>query len=181
VSTEIEPRDERETKIDRLQALSSQAKGGDKEARAELRRAVAECSPAIIAEASNVARRAERMLVNTISAGEPLMQETLKVRLDQMRAELAGENPAPLERLLVERVVAGWLLVEVLEALLTGQFRSGAPKSSRVSPSYTLQMSKILESATRRHLAAIRALAQIRKMGPAVQINIAEKQINSAG
>ena len=181
MSPEIEPRDERETQIGWLQALSSQAEGGDKRARAELRQAVAECSPAIIAEASNVARRAEKMLVETISAGEPLMQETLKVRLDHMRAELAGENPAPLERLLVERVVAGWLLVEVLEALLTAQFSRDAPKSSRVSPSYTIQMSKILESATRRHLAAIRTLAQIRKLSPAVQINIAQKQINTTG
>ena len=98
-----------------------------------------------------------------------------------MRAEIAGENPAPLERLLVERVVAGWLLVEVLEALLAAQFHRDAPKSSRVPPSYTIQMSKILESATRRHLAAIRTLAQIRKLGTAVQINIAEKQINTAG
>jgi hypothetical protein len=31
----------------------------------------------------------------------------------------------------------------------------------------------------RRHLSAVRTLAQIRKMGPAVQINIAEKQINT--
>ena len=81
MSAEIDPQDEREKKLDRLQALSSQAEGGDKEARAELRRAVAKCSPAIIAEASNVARRAEKMLVQTISAGEPLMQETLQVCL----------------------------------------------------------------------------------------------------
>jgi hypothetical protein len=181
VSAEIDPRDERETKIDWLQALSSQAEGGDKEARAELRRAVAKCSPAIIAEASNVARRAEKMLVKTISAGEPLMHEALQVRLEHMRTEIAGENPTPLERLLAERVVAGWLLVEVLEALLAAQFHRDAPISSRVPPSYTIQMSKILESATRRHLAAIRTLAQIRKLGPAVQINIAEKQINTAG
>ena len=32
-----------------------------------------------------------------------------------------------------------------------------------------------------RHLSAVRALAQVRKMGPAVQINIAEKQTNTAG
>ncbi len=77
--------------------------------------------------------------------------------------------------------MAGWLLVEVLEALLTAQFRRDTPKSSRVSPAYTIQMSKILESATRRHLAAIRTLAQIRKLSPAVQINIAQKQINTTG
>jgi hypothetical protein len=39
---------------------------------------------------------------------------------------------------------------------------------------------KRLDKAHRRHLSAIRTLAQIRKLGPAVQINIAEKQINTA-
>jgi len=78
VSTEIRPRREMETNVDRLRVLSREAEGGDKAARAELRRVVAKCSPAVIAEASNVARRAERMLMKTISAGEPLMQETLE-------------------------------------------------------------------------------------------------------
>ena len=38
-----------------------------------------------------------------------------------------------------------------------------------------------IDRAHKRHLSAVRALAQVRKMGPAVQINIAEKQINTAG
>jgi hypothetical protein len=182
VSPEIESRKELETEIDRLRALSKEAEDGDKEARAELRRAVAKCSPEVIAEASSVARRAERMLVKTISAGEPLMQETLEVRLDHMRGEIAGEHPTPLERLLAERVVAGWLLVEVLEVLIAAQFSRDALKGSQVSPSYIIQMSKILESATRRHLAAIQTLARVRKLQSNTsgvqyntQINVAPK------
>ena len=73
-----------------LRALSDRAEGDD-DAHAELR-------------------------IKTIAAGEPLMQEALKVRVEQMRAEVAGENPAPLESMLASRVVSGWLLVEVLEA-----------------------------------------------------------------
>ena len=38
-----------------------------------------------------------------------------------------------------------------------------------------------LDKLHRRYLSAIKALAQIRKMGPAVQINIAEQQINTTG
>ena len=37
------------------------------------------------------------------------------------------------------------------------------------------------DGAHRDHLSAIRTLAQIRKLAPAVQINIAQKQINTAG
>jgi hypothetical protein len=179
VSAEIELRDELETKIERLQTLSKAAEGGDIEARQELRRAVARSSPEVIAEASDVARRAERMLVKTISAGEPLMQETLKARLDHMRGEIAGERPTPLERLLAERVVAGWLLVEVLEGLIAAQYQRGV-KGPRVGPAYIVQMSKILESATRRHLAAVQTLARVRRLEshtPGVQYNT---QINVA-
>jgi hypothetical protein len=180
MAKELERQEDLEAGIEHLRVLSEKAESGDREARAELRSAVAKCSPAVIAGASDIARRAERMLVKTISAGESLMKETLEVRLNHMRGEIAGENPTPLEQLLAERVVAGWLLVEVLEALIAGQFRRDAPKGSQVSPSYTIQMCKILESATRRHLAAIQTLARVRKLQsntPGVQANT---QINVA-
>ena len=38
-----------------------------------------------------------------------------------------------------------------------------------------------LDRAHRRYLSSVKTLAQIRKLGPAVQIDIAEKQINIAG
>jgi len=38
-----------------------------------------------------------------------------------------------------------------------------------------------LDRFHRRYLSSIKSLAQIRKMGPAIQVNIAEKQINQAG
>jgi hypothetical protein len=81
VGAEIEPRENSETELERLRALSEQAEGGDEGACAELRRAVAESSPGVIAEASGIARRAEWMLVRTVSAGEPLMQEALAERM----------------------------------------------------------------------------------------------------
>jgi hypothetical protein len=173
VGAEIEPRGNPETELERLRALSEQAEGGDEGARAELRRAVAESSPGVIAEASGIARRAEWMLVRTVSAGEPLMQEALAERMRRMRAEIAGESPTPLEALLAERVVAGWLLVEVLEGLVAAQYRRD-DKSARVGPAYLLQQSRILEGATRRYLAAIRELARVRKLqaeAPPVQVN----------
>jgi hypothetical protein len=163
VGAEIEPRGDLDTKLERLRALSDEAESGDKGARAELRRAVAGSSPEVIAEASSVARRAEWMLVKTISAGDTLMQEALQVRTEHMRAEIAGEKPTPLELLLTERVVAGWLLVEVLEALIAGQYRRGV-EGPRVGPDYIVQQSRILESATRRYLAAVRELARVRKL-----------------
>jgi hypothetical protein len=160
-------------RLEELRELSKKAEGGEKGARAQLRRAVAKCSPGVIAEASDIAQRAQAMLTKTIAAGEPLMEEALETRLALMREEIAGENASPLEILLTERVVAGWLLVEVLEGLIAAQFYKGAPKSSRLPPSYIIQQSRILEGATRRYLAAVRELARVRKLqaGAPVQAN----------
>ena len=180
---EVERAARPEDGIGRLRELSDGAEGGDEWARAELRRAVARSSPAAVAKAADLAGRSDKMLVQTISAGEPLMQEALLERLRQMREEVAGQDPSPLEAMLSARVVSGWLLVEVLEALIAAQYhrpRDGE-KVARVPPSYVLQMSRILESATRRHLQAIQTLARVRKLQantPAVQVNT---QINLDG
>jgi hypothetical protein len=159
-------------RLTELKVLSEKAEGGDKEARRELRRLLRVSSPEVIAEASGIARRAEWMLVKTISAGKPLMEEALEERMHQMRLEIAGENPTPLEVLLTERVVSGWLLVETLEGLIAAQYQRDV-KAHRVAPTYVIQQSRILESATRRYLAAIRELATVRKlrMGAPVQVN----------
>ncbi len=156
-----------------LKLLSLKAEDGDGDARAELRRRVRECSPEKIAELADIARRAEGMLIKTIAAGEPLMREALEVRVRQMRAEVAGPMASPLEAMLASRVVSGWLLVEVLEALISAQYRRGANKAQRVGPDYILKMSKILESATRHHMQAVTTLARVRKLqanAPAVHL-----------
>jgi hypothetical protein len=89
-----------------------------------------------------------------------------------LRAEIAGENPSPLEALLAERVVACWMLVELFDALMAAQLRRENDK--RLPLSHTLKMVKWQESANRRYLAAIRELARVRKLQantPAVQYN----------
>jgi hypothetical protein len=79
--------------------------------------------------------------------------------------EIAGEDPTPLEVLLTEWVVSLWMLTTVLEAVLAGQYRRVVGDASeRPSPSYLLEQSRILESATRRYLAAVRELARVRRL-----------------
>jgi hypothetical protein len=173
VPGELELSEDARGRLAKLRALSEKAQAGDKEARKELRRLVRASSPQVIAEASSIASRAEWMLIKTISAGKPLMEEALQERMRQMRAEIAGENPTPLEVLLTERVVAGWLLVETLEGLIAGQYQRDVT-AHRVPPAHVIQQSRILEGATRRYLAAIRELARVRKLqagAPPVQVN----------
>ena len=164
-----------------LRALSERAESGDKEARRELREAVRGAAPGVVVRASDVGRRAQRMLVETAAAGDPLTEEALEARLDLMRYEVAGEDPTPLEVLLTERVVSCWMLVELLEVLTSAQLRrKGAAK--RVPVPYLLQMVRWQGSANRRYLSAIRELARVRRLlTPGVQINIAKQQVNMGG
>ncbi len=157
-----------------LRELSAKAEGGDREARRELRRAVRSSSPEVIARASDFARTGQRILIETISSGEPLMEEAISARLDLMRTELAGESPSALELLLVERIASSWLLVEILETLTSAYFKRGEG-IQRPPTSYLRFIHGWQESANRRFLSSVRELARVRKLQaatPSLQVNI---------
>jgi hypothetical protein len=118
---------------------------------------------------------AEWSLIEKITKEKDLAsKEMMSFQLESMREEVAGSSPSPLERLLAERVVACWLQVQLFEGLYVQNIGNLTLKQADY-------YQKRLDRAHRRHLSAIKTLAQIRKLGPAVQINIAEKQINTAG
>jgi hypothetical protein len=161
----LELSDETKSRLAELRALSEKAEAGVAGARGELRRMVRASSPEVIGRASDVGQRAGQTLARAAAGGDPLTEEALYAKLDLMRTEIAGEDPTPLEVLLTERVVSLWMLTALLEALLASQYRRGAGDASeRLSPAYLLQQSRILESANRRYLAAVRELARVRKL-----------------
>jgi hypothetical protein len=166
--------DDTKERIRELRALSDRAEDGDKEARRELRAAVRSSAPEVIARVSNIASTYRGVLAQTASGGDELTYQGLNAYMMRMEETLAGDNPTPLEALLAERVVSCWMLVELMEALLAGWFNRQTTKENRVSPPFLLQMVKIQESANRRYLAAIKTLAQVRRLQsntPGVQYN----------
>ena len=178
----LELSEETRGRLAELRALSKRAEAGEKEARKELRARVRASSEEVIGRASDIGRKAGQTLARAASGGDPLIEEALYAKLDLMRAEIAGEDPTPLEVLLTERVVSLWMFTSLLEALLASQYRRDAGRpSERLSPAYLIQQSRILESATRRYFAAIRELARVRKLeatAPPVQVNT---QVNVLG
>ena len=159
-------------RLDELRELSKKAEGGDEETRQELKTALRQSGPEVISRASDIGRKAQHLLIETAAAGKPLTECALSGRLDMLREEIAGENPTPLERLLTERVVACWILVELFEALMAAQLSSDG--KHRVPMSYLKHMLKWQESANRRYLASIRELARLRKLQsntPGIQYN----------
>ncbi len=175
----LELSEETKARLAQLQALSERAEDGNKDARRELRKALRESSPEVVARCSDIARRGQLILAETMAAGEPLMEEAILARLDLMRAEVAGENPTPLEVLLTERIVSSWLVVEVLEALLNAQLKRGEGVP-RTPPSYLKFVIGWLESYHRRYLAAIKALAQLRRLQSGMPSSQTNVQINLA-
>jgi hypothetical protein len=109
--------------------------------------------------------------------GDLAAKELIRCQLEALREQIAGKNSSALERLLSERVVLTWLEVQLFEALYAQNMRTlTIPQAEHYQ--------KRLDRAHRRHLSAIRALAQIRKLfkgGAITQINIADKQINTMG
>ena len=165
MSKELEFSNETKAKLRELRILSDKAEAGEKGARRELRRAIRNSTPEVVAKASDIARKGYKILIGTAAGGDPMMEEALSARLDIMRAQIAGEDPTPLETLLTERVVSCWLLVQLLEALTSAQLQTGEHmKDKRVPDSFLKVILKWQESAQRRYLSAIRELAQVRKL-----------------
>jgi hypothetical protein len=164
----------RET-VAKLRDLMDKAQDGDENAAFDIRK-ILDGSPDLAWRfIKGPGKMAEEALIDEFTRDKDLAsKELLKHQLKSMRIEVAGENPSPLELLLAERVVATWLQVQLFDAFYAFGMKSGTLSQDEYRQ-------KRLDRAHRRHLSAIRTLAQIRKMGPVVQINIAEKQINTAG
>ena len=159
-------------RYDEVAALAARAQNGDETALPGLREVLDD--PEAVGAMGDLARLAQRALVRKLSGKKLLFREAVARKMELMRAELLGESPAPLERLLVDRVVACWLHLHHLELLHAGQ--------ESMSLELGAYYQRCLSSAQRRYLAAVKALALVRKLAlPALQVNIARRQVNVAG
>jgi hypothetical protein len=73
-----------------------------------------------------------------------------------LKAELAGESPSPLERLLASRVALTWLEVNYLDILVAQAAGAGEARLRALQGQQ--------DSASRRHLASVRQLAVVRRL-----------------
>jgi hypothetical protein len=108
------------------------------------------------------------------AAGKSLMfREAWRSQLEVLRQELAGLNPSPVEKLLADRIVLMWLQLQDAEL----RFEQ-ATDMTIVQADYRQGR---IDGLSRRYLAAVRSLAQVRKLAlPAVKVYIAKHQTNAA-
>jgi hypothetical protein len=128
-------------------------------------------SPEATEALGNLARRVEQQVVDAISLGNVDMREAVLKKLAEMRAELAGPDPTPLELQIVERIVLSWLAVHDAELQASD------------AEDHVDYWQRRIDHAHRRHLSAIKALATIRRLAVPVligQLNVSQRQVNTA-
>jgi hypothetical protein len=151
---------------DELLALLRRAKAGDETTLPVVRRMLA-APEHIRTFGGDLTRAVEAAFVADLSRQDVGLREAVLRQLEVLRAELSGPNPSPLERMLVDRVVACWLAAHDAELRYTVNakdmtFRNGDYQQRR------------MDATSRRYLAAIKALATVRKLAlPLLRVNIA--------
>src|SRR4051812_48843084 len=130
------------------QRLLLRAQGGDLACLPELR-ALLDQRRELWERAGDLAQHAELSMLRLVAGTNLLALEAVQRKLAELKAELAGPNPSPLERLLVDRVGVCWLQVHHLD-LQAGSVADGG----NTAQGFYLQ--RRLDSAHRRYLQAIR-------------------------
>lgn len=156
--------------------LVKRANEGEGAAIVELRE-LCEGHPELWAGLGNLAAQAQGMLIQAIAGPNGVVAEAIGREAAALRRELSAGDMSPLERLLVGRIIACWLHLHYAEA----RYAQNLGKLTMAQGEYH---QRTIERSQRRYLAAIKALAQVRRLQlPAVQVNIAEaggQQINVA-
>ena len=122
----------------------------------------------------DLARVAEDAWVELVAGPNLLLKESLRRKLAERKSELlSGQSASPLERLLVERVGAGWLQTTYADA---------AAAQAREKPldlAQLEQQQRRQERAQKGYLAAIRTLATVRKLLATADVRTAGRRESS--
>jgi hypothetical protein len=170
VSKLTNPNDETAA-VEEFHQLIDRAQRGDNSTLPAIRRLLA--NPTFVDEFGDLARQAELSLVKATAGDNLAFREGLLRKLELLRQELLGDKSTPLERLLVERIVACWLQVQEADA----RYAQAQDRSFECGTYNQRRMDR----AHKRYLSAIKTLATVRKLAvPVLQVNIGRKQVNVA-
>ena len=158
---------------DEMAHLLAQAEQGDASVLPALRNYLDQ-TPALWQSVGDMAYQAQAALIERASGTNLLLQESLGRQLEALRQELLGPAPTPLEQLLVDRIVLCWLRLSIAEVLEAQASLDRSPRQAEWSQTQ-------IDRAQKRFVEASKAWAQVRRLlSPAVQVNIAQQQVNVA-
>jgi hypothetical protein len=122
--------------------------------------------PALIRHVGgDLAERVERSLVDAVVGDDLILREAVLQDLDRLRIKLAGLEPTPVERLLVQRIVTCWLYLQFAE-LRAAHVRSACDAQAEF-------LQRQVDRAQRRFFSAVRTLAAVRRLAIPLNLNVA--------
>jgi hypothetical protein len=145
------------TAVANLREVLERARTGDPAALADLRETL-RSRPDLVEYCGNLAAFAERAWVDLAAGPNLVVHESLKIKLEGLRAELAGPDSTPLERLAVDRVAITWLQAGYGDVAAAGL--------TDVPPRVAGFALDRQDRAHKRHLAALAALSLIHRLRP---------------
>lgn len=144
-----------------------------KEDKAELDRILRDV-PAVWTVAGDVMNHTALGLIRQLEGSSYALKASLQTGWEQLQRDLARPSDGPLERLLIQQIVLAWLKLAYTEHHHRHYLMSGNTPIKQAE-----FWERRLSAAQRRFLRASETLARVRRLQlPAVQVNIAERQLN---
>ena len=147
---------------DPLDAILERARQGDQTVLPELQQLL-DANPNLWRDAYSLVALSERAWLQKIAANDLLAFESIRRQVEQLKLDLIGTSPAPLEKLLADRIAASWLGVQHAEMGVAFDDTGGKVAQMRLAR---------LNAAHKRFLSATKALAVARRLTNGLRIEI---------
>jgi hypothetical protein len=151
--------------LDEIRSVISRAKQGDTTVLPRLRELLAD-HPALWQRYGDLAVLAEAAWADLAAGTDLHLRESLLRRAEALREELAGPTPSPVEKLLVERVVATWLQLHYFDVIEAQSLNNDE------KPRLASFRAKRQEQAHRMYLTSLAALTTLRKLLPKATMKV---------
>jgi hypothetical protein len=160
--------------FDEINGVLKRSAAGDQDALPRLREMIrADPARMFKATGADLADQVEQSTTKKMFAGNVVTTEALPLKLKALRAELRGDDPCPIVRLLAERVALCWLDVHWWD------LRHVQAEAHSLAQAAHFQ--KMRDRSSRRYLASLRTLASVKKIGiVAVQVKIDQVNIDAS-
>ena len=144
--------------------VNAAASKGDAVAKARLSEFLDD-RPDIVAHYGNIGLAVQQAWVSRFAGDNFLISSSLMRRLEALKRELAGEQPSPLEKLLVERVAACWLQAECCDLF------AAVPQAEEGVKLAAFKFQR-QNAAMARFLSAARTLAMIQRAKRGIVVTV---------
>lgn len=143
--------------VERVKELAAQAKNGDRRALTELRQQLRSEWP-FWREVTDLQKTTIGLILNMVcDPGDGLVKELFSEQTEELRRDLAGSDPSPLEQLLASQVAFLWLQSVIAD-------RTVAAVMDEQRSDVLDVWSTHAERASRKLQAAVRTLALVRRL-----------------